>query len=262
MKKRWYLLGCTLLVLAVLLLLAEVWPPPSPLAVEEAVQAAVSAREQEPEKSPPLAEETPEPYVSPIDFASLQSANPDIYAWLYVPGTEINYPILQREGDDGCYLQRNSQGQPDKNGALFTESAYNSKDLSDPVTIIYGHHMRSGAMFGNLQRDYSAADSLEEREEIVVYLPEEEIRYQVFAGVPYSGIHILYYYDFSDPVVYEAFLDNIRSIRELNANVRQDVEVGPEDQLLILSTCLQGNNKRRYLVLAKRIDDKIEPSVY
>lgn len=262
MKRCWYLIGGTLLALAVLLLLAELWPPPKPSAAEEAVQAAVSAREQEPEGNPLPADETPEPYVSPVDFASLQTSNPDIYAWLYVPGTEINYPILQREGDDGYYLQRNSQGQPDKNGALFTESAYNSRDFSDPVTIIYGHHMRSGAMFGNLQKDYSAADSLEERGEIVVYLPEEEIRYQVFAGVPYSGIHILHYYDFSIPVVYEAFLNEIHSIRELNANVRPDVEVGPEDQLLILSTCLQGNNKNRYLVLAKRMDDKMEPSVF
>lgn len=263
MKNRWYITGGVLLALALLLLLAEAWPVRKLPEAEKAVQAAVSAQEREKEEEPaPLQKEPPEPYVSPVDFESLQAENPDIYAWLYVPGTEINYPILQREGDDGYYLQRNSQGQPDKNGSLFTESAYNARDFSDPVTIIYGHHMRSGAMFGNLQRDYSAAGSLEELWEIIVYLPEEEIHYQAFAGVPYSGIHILRYYDFTIPVVYEAFLDQACSARELSANVRQDAGAAPGDQLLILSTCLQGNNKRRYLVLARRMDDRTETSIY
>nr|WP_325300544.1 class B sortase [uncultured Oscillibacter sp.] len=257
MKQRWYIAGGGLLALAAWLLLALLWPAPGRPAAEEAVQAALSTKVQAPQREVlPVQAEEPEPYVSPVDFESLWAVNEDIYAWLYIPGTEVSYPLLQREGDDGYYLSRNSQGETDKNGSLFTESAYNSKDFSDPVTVVYGHHMRSGAMFGNLQADYASGDFSGERGEVMVYLPKEEICYRVFAGVPYSGTHILYYYDFSIPVVYEAFLDQIFSTRGLNANIREDAEVTPEDQLLILSTCLQGNNKRRYLVLAQRVDDR------
>lgn len=256
MKKRRYLaLGLLLLLLCALLItwifLPE--PPPEPAQVEENVQQSVESTPPQEAREP---EKPEEPYISPVDFAALQEMNPDIYAWLYVPGTDINYPLLQREGDDAYYLDRNSQGEKDKNGSLFTESAFNAKDFTDPVTVIYGHHMKSGAMFGNLQATYSSAENLEKFGEMVVYLPEEEIHYQVFAGVPFSGAHLLYYYDFSDEGIYQAFLDYIHSFRALDANFLEGSAPDPGEQMLVLSTCLQGNNKRRYLVLAKRTDDR------
>ena len=257
MKKRWYAAAGALLALACLLAFFLLRPAPEPTAVEEAVQQSVmqarSGRKAE------ALTETPEeaaPYVSPVDFESLWAMNEDIYAWLDIPGTDISFPVLQREGDDSYYLRRNSQGEDDMNGVIFTESAYNGRDFSDPATVVYGHHMRSGAMFGQLQETYSSLEGLQEYGEIIIYLPEEEIHYQVFAGIPFSNIHVLYYHDFSKPYIYEAFLEHIRSIRGIDANVSTEIEVSPEDQMLILSTCLQGNNQRRYLVLAKRIDDR------
>lgn len=245
-----------MLLLCVLLLVWMLSPkrPPEPAQVEEDVQQSVAAAPPQVEEREP--EESEEPYVSPVDFAALREMNPDIYAWLYVPGTDINYPLLQREGDDAYYLDRNSQGETDKNGSLFTEGTFNSKDFADPVTVVYGHHMKSGAMFGNLQATYSSAENLEKFGEMVVYLPEEEHHYRVFAGVPFSNAHLLYYYDFSDDGIYQAFLDHIRSFRALDANFLEESAPVPGEQMLVLSTCLQGNNKRRYLVLAKRTDDR------
>ena len=68
---------------------------------------------------------------------------PDVYAWLSLPGTRIDYPIVQRFGDDSYYVQRDLDGKHDPAGTLFTEYQYNSKSFEDPVTIIYGHHMRN-----------------------------------------------------------------------------------------------------------------------
>jgi len=97
----------------------------------------------------------PEPaYVSPIDFASLQERCPDIYAWLEIPDTDISYPVAQN-ADDTWYLTRDIDGNYSSDGTLFTESAYNGADLTDPATVIYGHRMNSGAMFGTLQKTYS-----------------------------------------------------------------------------------------------------------
>lgn len=220
-----------------------------------AVQTAVRDQPQPTSRSSEESAAIPAAYESPVDFAALWEVNSDIYAWLYIPDTQINYPILQREGDDAFYLTHDSEKEPSKNGALFTESTYNQRDFSDPVTVIYGHHMRSGDMFGNLQAIYSAQGGLKEHREILVYLPEAELRYQVFAAVPFHMRHILYYNNFSDSDVYAGFLEQVLSVRSISASIDEEAEVSEADQLLILSTCLQGNSSRRYLVLAKRLAD-------
>lgn len=198
-------------------------------------------------------------YVSPVDFEALWAVNPDVYAWLYIPDTEINYPIVQREGDDSYYLKHGSDGAERREGAVYTESTYNTRDFSDPVTVIYGHHMRSGAIFGNLQKIYAAPGGLEAHQEIIVYLPERERSYQVFAAVPFSMRHILDHQDFSDPDVFQAFLEQVLSVRSINASFDETVEVSAGDQLLILSTCLQGDSKQRYLVLARQSAESPAP---
>ena len=120
-------------------------------------------------------EATEEPYVSPIDFEALQGQNPDIYGWLRIPGTEFDFPLVQREGDDSFYLTHDSDGEEDPAGAIFTESAYNSADMEDPVTVAYGHQMIAGTMFGKLQATYSQENALDDYGEIIVYLPEREL---------------------------------------------------------------------------------------
>ena len=103
--------------------------------------------------APALAASAPAKTASAPDFRALKAQNPDIYAWLYIPGTDINYPVCQST-NDVYYLTHNTQGGLDANGALYTESAYNGKGFTDPVTVIYGHNMRSGKMFGNLEETF------------------------------------------------------------------------------------------------------------
>ena len=214
----------------------------------------------ESEKSPTLIEETgsamipviDEPaYESPIDFSSLQAKNPDIYAWLLVEGTEIDYPVLRNTADSQFYIDHNSAGEPSSAGALFTESEYNSATFDDPVTIIYGHKTTTGTFFGNLQAIYSEPDSFAEHSSITIYLPDRELHYTVFAAVPYDKRHILYTYNFQNSRMYRSFLDSVYSVRTVDANFSDDTIVAGEDKLLILSTCLNGDSSRRYIVLAK-----------
>lgn len=193
-------------------------------------------------------------YESPVDFTDLQSDNPDIYAWICISDTNINYPILQREDDNTYYLKRNSKGQLSKYGALFTESSYNNIDFSDTVTIIYGHTMRDGSMFGCLQEIYSDSIGFNEHKKIKIYLPERELNYEVFASVPYDNRHILYNYDFSSERVFNLFFDSILSVREIGANIDEKMSVSQSDHILTLSTCLKGNSDKRYLIFAKLVE--------
>ncbi|MCD7739480.1 MAG: class B sortase [Lachnospiraceae bacterium] len=217
---------------------------------EEAEAAQASQEESE------TVEEV-EDYESPIDFASLQEINEDVYAWIDIPGTEISYPILQHPTDEEYYLKRDIEGNYDSNGSIFSQASYNTNDMTDPVTVFYGHNMKSGAMFGDLEETYSDAEKFAEYNEIVIYLPEEELHYQVFAAVPYSNIHILDYYNMDSESQFESFIDSIWSARGFGINLDESVDVSWGDRVIVLSTCQSGGSTR-YLVLAKLIDDDID----
>ena len=187
-----------------------------------------------------------------LDFSWLKKVNSDIYAWIEIPGTRVDYPILQNAKNDETYLNTAYDGQPYIGGSLFTESAHNSTDFNDPVTLIYGHTMRAGTMFGSLQSTYSDQSRFSSCSDIKLYLPGEIRHYTVFAAVPYDTGHILKMYDFSDPDAYQSFFDKIKRIRGIGVNI--DAEAFPQsgDQVIILSTCMTGNPGKRYLVMAVR----------
>lgn len=196
-------------------------------------------------------EPEPEPYESPVDFEALWAINTDVYAWLDIPGTEISYPILQSAESDNYYLRRNMEQESDNNGVIYTESSYNGKDFTDPLTVIYGHNMNSGKMFGTLQSVYSSQEALEEYPEIVIYLPDRELHFTVFAAVPYDNRHILYNYDFTNERTFRLFFQEILSVRALQAVYAEDAAVSSDERTIILSTCLTGNRSNRFLVCGK-----------
>lgn len=207
-------------------------------------------QEKKPEQAETVEEES---YVSPIDFVELQKTNPHIYAWLDIPEAETSYPVLQHPEDDSFYLDKDLDGNYRQAGSLFTERQYNSTDFNDPVTIIYGHYMKSGAMFGNLQQFYSNPQNFAENNKITVFLPDRELTYQVFAATQYDNRHILDNYDFSDAEMFELYFDHIFSIRSMNTNIDHKINLDSSDKVLILSTCLKGDYSQRYLVFAKLV---------
>lgn len=190
-----------------------------------------------------------ETYVCPVDFKALKKQNPDIYAWIYIPGTNVSFPVVNRKGNDDFYLDHNSDGKRARKGAIFSEH-YNSTDLSDPVTVFYGHKMKNGDMFGNLQKYYSDHEFFDANREIYVFTPDSLKKYRIFAALPYTNAHLLYYYDFSDPFVFDSVFTDILSVKKINAIIDKNTTFTSDDRIIILSTCLSGNNKNRYLVLA------------
>lgn len=194
-----------------------------------------------------LAAATAEAEEIPIDFESLTAQYPDIYAWIRIPGTVIDYPIVQREGDNTYYLNHTIDGKKKTEGAIFTED-YNSKDFEDPNTLIYGHNMKNDSMFGELH-NYKDRKFLEENPEIIIYLPDRILRYQIFAAYVYDNRHILLNFDFEDTDVYSGYLDSIFKRKGMSSNIDSSVTVTTEDKIITLSTC-NGNDTQRYLVQA------------
>lgn len=191
-----------------------------------------------------------EPLVIPVDFEVLQKRNPDIYAWIQVDGTKIDYPILQHKEDNQYYLNHTIDGKEAVEGAIYTED-YNSKDFEDPNTVIYGHNMKNGSMFRGLH-DFSDKEFFDKNRDVTIYLPDEVRHYKIFAAYVYDNRHILQSFDFSNERVVEFYYDLVFSIRDMEAHIDSSMEeeFDKDSKIITLSTCYQGIAEKRYLVQA------------
>lgn len=251
--KRYWLLWAVCAVLACMVLwrLKESRVPPTP---EESVRQQLQSVPL-PTAVPTQPDEEPDetaPYVSPVDFDALWQQNTEIAAWLDIPDTKISYPVLRSETDNGFYLNHDANGKSYSGGALFVED-YNCRELTDPVTVVYGHRMGMGLFFGDLQKSYETEAGFSAHRTISLYLPDRVEIYQAVAAVPYNNNHILYNYDFSKEQDHYRFFDRVFMVRSISAQT--DLDAYPEfgEKVLILSTCYSGSRSSRYLVIAKEV---------
>lgn len=191
---------------------------------------------------------------NPIDFAALQTRNSEIYAWLIVPNTDIELPILQSRADDLYYLNRDIDGKYSRLGSLFTQSK-NSLDFYDPVTVIYGHNYYSGGMFTNLHY-FEDETFFKENEYFYIYTPDRKLTYSIVSAYKYDDRHILNSFDFSNPDVIREYFDYVLDPLSMLRNVREGARLEITDKLVVLSTCLTGGYKGRYLVNGVLINDE------
>ncbi len=190
-----------------------------------------------------------------VDIAALkEELNPDIYAWIYIPDSQIDYPVLQHATDNSYYLNYNIDGSKGYPGCIYTEN-YNAKDFSDPNTVLYGHNMKNGSMFAGLHK-FEDKQYFEEHPYVYVYTEDGLLVYEIFAARESDSAHILLNNDFSDGDVYRKYLKSIFEIRSMNANIRQDVSVTENDRIITLSTCISNRPNNRYLVQGVLLNEK------
>ena len=216
---------------------------------ESAVQTLIVT---DPSADPSVAE-TEEAYKCPVNFEELQAVNPDIIGWLYMSSPEISLPILRSPTDDTQYLYHDAVGEYKKEGSLFVEHQYNSDDFSDLCTVIYGHRMSDGTMFGTMQATVSEDGYFDTERFIVIFTPNETKIYQIFATIPSDNKHILYYNDFNNAEVYASFVESVFSKSGLDVRLVEEAKPEYGDRILVLSSCLWGDRTSRFLVLAKEI---------
>lgn len=186
-----------------------------------------------------------------IDFVSLQKINPEIYAWIDIPGTEMSFPLLQDASDINYYLTHLYDGSYGKIGSIFTEPG-SAKDFSDYNTVIYGHNYINSHMFERL-KDFRDDTFLREHRDIIIYTPYSTLTYRVAGEVIYSNVLISAAFDFETAPGRQSFLDSLYAVRDLSSQMLDDTELTADDHLIVLSTCC-GNAAKRFLVIAKLVD--------
>lgn len=193
---------------------------------------------------------------NPIDFAEQQEISADIYAWIYIPGTGINLPIVQSSVDDTFYLRRDVTGASDVYGSIFTQSM-NARDFSDPVTLIYGHDTDNGTMFGDLH-EFEDQTFFNEHEDLYIYTPGHILRYRIIAAYVYDDRHIMNSFDFSDLAVRQRYFDAVLNPTSMVKNVREGASLTTDDKIVQLSTCngVATSDNTRYLVTGVLVDDQ------
>ncbi|MDY2912227.1 MAG: class B sortase [Agathobacter sp.] len=182
-----------------------------------------------------------------LDWTSLYAENKDIYAWIYIPGTQVDYPVLQNAADDTYYLNHNIDGSYGKPGCIYTEKI-NSKDFTNYNTVLYGHNMKNGEMFGCLH-DYEDKTFFDENPYVYVYTEEKTYVYEIFAAYTATNAHILNTNDFSTQEGFADYLDNVVYNKALTGNFRNDTRVTSDNRIITLSTCTS-NSSKRWLVQA------------
>lgn len=190
---------------------------------------------------------------NPIDFDSLIEKNSDIYSWIYIPETNINYPVCRSATDDNFYLDHDIYRNYSYAGAIFSQFC-NSRNYSDRVTVLYGHNMADGSMFANLHK-YEDKNYFDENKYIYIYTEDRKLTYEIVSAFVYDDRHIMNSFDFSDDEVYRDYLDSILNPHSVNSNVREGMELDIDDKIIVLSTCLN-SGEGRYLVQGVLINDE------
>lgn len=192
-------------------------------------------------------------YVSP--YQSIFDSNEDCIAWLNIPDTNIDYPVMQTPGDEEYYLYRNFFGEDDKNGTLFLDTDCSLAQERSNL-LIHGHHMKSGAMFGNLEK-YADADFGKEHSKMYLYTHDEMRVYEVlsvFLAKVYKGktdkFRYYAYFSFDEQDKFDEYYKHIKKMSLYDTNVV--AEYG--DEVITLSTCAYHTKNGRFVVVGKRVE--------
>ncbi len=183
-----------------------------------------------------------------IDFETLWQTNKDIYAWIEIPETSVDYPVAQHAEDDAYYLNHTIEYREGRPGSIYSEKI-SKTDFSEFIHIMYGHNMKNGTMFADLHK-FEDAEFFRENDTIYIYTPEHTYVYRIFAAVVVGDEHIMYSYDFTSASGKQEYLDSLYSNEDSRSRIRSDVEVTVVDQILVLSTCVLNETDKRYLVNA------------
>lgn len=197
-------------------------------------------------------------------FDTLLELNPDIVGWITIPGTVIDYPVVQGTDND-FYLHHNIYGDDDKNGTLFIH--YKNPfgpEYESRVTLIFGHHMRSGIMFEDLmQFDITSnPDALEFYRNSGVFTYDSlytEGYWVVFSVMKINTLEahgdifrfMVSDFDDSQTAEYQAYIDEIRSRSVIDTS--SVVDVTTDDRIIIMSTCSYEYDNFRTLIAARQI---------
>jgi len=193
---------------------------------------------------------------NPVDFATLHKQNPDIFAWIRIPNTKVDYAICQSTKDKGedYYLDHGYSQEKQPVGTIYIQMR-NKKDFSNPVTVIYGHNVHStGKMFRTLH-NYDNSKFFKDNPEFTIFTEDNrKLTYRIFAAYDSDDRLILdYYNDFKNPSMFKEYLNEIQK-NATKKNYDAENMATKDDKIVTLSTCNEVSDQR-FLVQAKLVSD-------
>ena len=207
----------------------------------------------------PTEDTTAEPIENPEDvilpeYTEIYEQNPDMVGWIYIADTRINYPVMQSLDDPNFYLKHSFDKSSSSHGCPYVNA---NCDISKPAdnVIIYGHRMKDGSMFADLDK-FTDEAFWESHRTITFNTLTQRQTYEiitVFKVATGTGSAAEFkYYSFTDASSPEEFEDYISKAK---TKALYDTGITAEygDKLLTLSTCEYTNHNGRLVVVAKRV---------
>lgn len=189
-----------------------------------------------------------------IDWDGIKEQSSYVTGWIQVPGIErISYPVVQHPDDNQFFLTHDWKGDPLSAGAIFMNKS-NSADFTDMNTVIYGHRMKAGSMFGSLKY-YADQAFLDEHPYFYIYTPDgQKLTYEIICYSSVTDGSDAYLMHFDSPDERMAYFD----MMIYNAITKRDVELDRLDTTVILSTCNTTGYYDRLVVLGKLVEINVD----
>ena len=184
-------------------------------------------------------------------FKELQAINPEVFAWLTVYGTNIDYPVTQGQ-DNMKYVNTNAEGQYSLSGAIFLDYM-NSKHFTDFNSILYGHHMERKAMFGEIG-EFADKDMFDAHEYGNLYFDGKDHGIKFFAFIHTDAYDGAVFTPNVREEIRQAYLDNLLA----TAIHARDMEITVQDRIILLSTCSSSSTNGRDILIGIITDETYE----
>lgn len=182
-----------------------------------------------------------DPEYPDVDMAYLRSQNKDAAGWIFSPGTVIDYPVVQGNDND-YYLEHLFDGSVNANGCIFIDCG-NREPFKDDNTIIYGHHMKSGAMFASLTQ-YDLPEYYREHPYLYFINGDGVYKIELFAGYSAAVEDDFHRFNFTDESDFSSWLSYVQSRSDFKAQC----QVNSDDKIVTLVTCAYVFEDARYVL--------------
>ncbi|MCI7796014.1 MAG: class B sortase [Lachnospiraceae bacterium] len=182
-------------------------------------------------------------FISSVDFRKLSGINPDIVGWLEIPALEISYPVVQA-GDNSMYLKKTFYGNKNDAGCIFMDFR-NDPGVTDRNTILYGHNMKNGTMFGKLKK-YRDEETAKNGRVFFYSTPESVFQCEILSCRTVSASEEEYPVEFRDSLEFMEYTGRARQ----ESGCSFETAISEKDRLITLSTC-SGEDAERFVVQAR-----------
>lgn len=237
--------GITALIYQTMLL-----PEPHPAAAGTSIE--VPAGNNSSETAEPIVTvppQAPEPLVIQERFKGLVALNPDVIGWIHIANTKIDYPVAKSQDND-YYLHRNLNKKKYYPGTIFMDFR-DIGDAEDRHTIIYGHNMKDGSMFGTLKK-FKKKDFYEANRIIAYSTLYEDIQWEIFSAYVSPATLDLIPTEFADDADFMKFINE----RQRKSMYPADIEMNASDKILTLITCSYEIEDARFVIHARKIGEQ------